>query len=266
MLHRQVNSPRKIVAAILGAGLFLLGISACVPPVAPPTVAPVSAELLLRSLETQNNAFHSLSGTAKVKLDSPERSFSARQVLFVQEPDRFRAETLNPFGQPALLLATDGSELAIMVPGEGRFYRGPATPADLQRFTRLPLDLQELVEILLYRVPVFVFTDADSSATEDGRNLLRLNGDDGTVQEFYFDTDLRLVASRYLANGNIILDIGFDDFSANGYVFPQKVSINVPGSSAQVKIAYSDLRLNESIPDERFLLMPRPGMDVLPFP
>ena len=259
------SSRLGIRACLLLAGV-LLALSACVPPTPPPVSEPFDAARLLRKLEAANSAFHSLSGEAKVHLENKERSFSARQVLFVREPADFRSETLNPFGQPVLSLASDGSELSIMVPGEGHFYRGPATPANLERFTRLPLALPELVEILLYRVPVFEFANSEAGLGEDGRPYLRLLSSDNRVQEFRFDTALNPTAASYEADGKMVLKITFGDFSGSNPVFPQQVEIEVPSSGTRVSINYSDLRLNEAIPDERFVLAPRPGMDVLPLP
>jgi outer membrane lipoprotein-sorting protein len=249
---------------LLLAGM-LLG-SACVPRRPPPP--PIPAELgqeLLQRVEAQNRAFRSLEGLARVRLTSEERSQSSTQVLFAEGPDRFRAEVLSPFGQPLLVITADGRELRVLLPGEGRFYRGEASAENLARFTRIPLGFETLVPLLLYQVPLIPHDDWVVAHGERGGYRLTLFHQGERRQECLFDRHLRLTGATYLLAEEPLLRIGYDRFTDQGQPFPQQIDLEIPGE-AELALTFSELRTNIAIPPERFLQKIPPGIEVLDFP
>jgi outer membrane lipoprotein-sorting protein len=248
---------------------LLLGIllsSACAPRRPPPPPIPIGMDqVLLQLLEEQRHAFHALEGMARVRLLSEGRSQSSSQVLFAQSPDRFRSEVLSPFGQPLLVIAADGRQLRVLVPGEGRFYLGEASAENLLRFTRIPLGFETLVPILLYQVPVLPHDDRVVYHGQGGGYRLTLFLAGERRQECDFDSDLRLTGATYLLDDEPLLRIGYGRFADHGQPFPQQISLEIPGES-EVLLNFSDLRTNIDIPAERFLLKAPPGTEVLPFP
>jgi hypothetical protein len=254
----------------IAASLLLLILAACVPrppvPAVPAVAPPVSEEILLESLAQNARAFQSLQGLAKVRINAGGRSLSGTQVLLAEKPDRFRAETLSPFGQPLLLMATDGRELDVMIPSEGRFYRGEASPENVQRFTRLPLRLPDLVHLLLYEVPVIGHGERTLAAGEEGDYLLTLFGESGRLQKLRFDAALRLVESAYFRDDVLQLRVSYDKLQGDLHYFPRSVFLEMPALNAEGSLAFSDVRTNVAIPPERFTLSPSPGMEILPIP
>ena len=254
----------------IAASLLLLVLTACVPrPPAPavPAVAPqVSEEILLEGLAQNARAFQSLQGLAKVRVNAGGKSLSATQVLLAEKPDRFRAETLSPFGQPLLLMATDGQEMDVMIPSEGRFYRGEASPKNVQRFTRLPLQVTDLVHLLLYETPVIGHGERTLAAGEEGDYLLTLFGESGRLQRLRFDAALHLVESAYFRDDVLQLRVTYDQFQGDLHPFPRSVFLEMPALKAEGSLAFSEVRTNVAIPPERFTLTPSPGMEILPIP
>ena len=254
----------------IAASLLLLVLTACVPrPPAPaiPAVAPqVSEEILLEGLAQNARAFQSLQGLAKVRVNAGGKSLSGTQVLLAEKPDRFRAETLSPFGQPLLLMATDGQEMDVMIPSEGRFYRGEASPKNVQRFTRLPLQVTDLVHLLLYETPVIGHGERTLAAGEEGDYLLTLFGESGRLQRLRFDAALHLVESAYFRDDVLQLRVTYDQFQGDLHPFPRTVFLEMPALNAEGSLAFSEVRTNVAIPPERFTLTPAPGMEVLPIP
>jgi outer membrane lipoprotein-sorting protein len=250
------------------ASLLLLLLAACAPrPPVPAVVAPpVSEEILLENLAQNARAFHSLQGVAKVRVAAGGKSMAGTQVLFVEKPDRFRAETLSPFGQPLLLMATNGQEMDVMVPSEGRFYRGEASPSNVQRFTRLPLRLTDLVHLLLYQVPVIGHGERTLEAGEDGGFLLTLSGEGGRRQKLRFNTALRLVETIYVRNDVLQLRVSYDQFQGDLHSFPRAVFLEMPPLNAEGSLVFSEVRTNVVIPEDRFSLSPGPGMEIQPIP
>jgi len=245
---------------------FLL--AACAPSLPPTGVPPASEEVLLERLAESSAAFGSLEGIAKLKVETAERSQTVTEVLIAEKPDRLRLETLNPFGfgQPLLLMATDGRQIDVLVPGEGKLYRDEVTLENLQRMTRLPLQLTDLVHLLLYQVPVIGHERRSVTPLDDGEVLLTLHGADGRRQELCFDPLLRLVGASYYRGEELLLKVCYGEFTGESRPFPTAASLVMPATRTSATVAFSDLRTNVAIPADRFRLTPPPGVEVLPFP
>jgi outer membrane lipoprotein-sorting protein len=248
--------------------LLPLLLTACVPrPVAPPVGAPpVAAAMLFERLADNATAFASLQGMARVRVRTDDRTQSVNEVLLAQKPDRLRLETLSPFGQPLLVMATDGEQIDLLVPGEGKLYRDEYSLERLQRLTRLPLQLTDLVHLLLYQVPVIGHTHQTVAPVAEGETLLTLFADGGRRQELRFDRLLRLTDAAYFRDDELLLRVGYDRFNGETPPFPMTASLAMPASKTEATVAYSEVRTNVAIPSERFRLTPPRGVEVLPFP
>jgi hypothetical protein len=229
----------------------------------PPTV---SAALLLERLADSATAFASLEGLAKVRISTEARSQSISEVLFAEKPDRLRLETLSPFGQPLLVMATDGRLLEVLVPGEGKLYRDEVSLERLQRLTRLPLQLTDLVHLLLYQVPVIGHERQAVAAAADGGTLLTLYASGERRQELRFDRLLRLTDAAYFQGEELLLRVGYSQFTGETRPFPMTASLAMPAAKTEATVSFSEVRTNVAIPPERFRLIPLRGVEVLPFP
>lgn len=248
--------------------LTLLLASCAVRPVGPQATESPTAELLLERLAESSTAFGSLEGLAKVRISSAERTQTVNEVLFVEKPDRLRLETLNPFGfgAPLLMMATDGKQIDVLVPGEGKFYRDEVSLGRLQRLTRLPLQLVDLVHLLLYQVPVIGHERRTVVQADDGGALLTLFGPEDRRQELRFDSLLRLTGASYYRGDELLLRVGYDRFTGESRPFPMTASLDMPASQTEASVVFSEARTNVVIPSERFRLTPPPQAAVLPFP
>ena len=247
--------------------LLCLALAACAPrPARPLALAPASTSFLLAVVSESGRAFNSLRGLAKVKVTSSGRTIGATQVLLAEKPDRLRAETLSPFGQPLLVLVTDGRKLSVLAPGERRFYQGPATFRNLERFTGLPLRLPDLVQTLLYQVPVIAATQKSVSVTDDGRYRLTLQALDSRREVFFFDENKRLVEMDYYAGGQLEFKVNWSRFAAEPQPFPLAATLNMPRQQTVASLLFTELKINVVIPAERFTLMPPAGVSIIDLP
>lgn len=254
--------------AVAAIGVCLLLLAGCVPrPAAPPPLPRATAAELLKRLAADGQAFRSLKGMARVKISTGTRSFSADQILLAKKPDRLRSEALSFFGQPVFLVATDGTELTVLSPTEGKFYRGKATSANLQRILRVPLRPTDLVHILLYQVPVVAHTRQSLASAEKGGYRLSLVEEGRRRQTLVFDADLRLVEAGYWHDAKLALRVTYGKFTdEKGHPFPQAICLQVPSVKAEASVVFSDVRTNVTIPEGRFTLTPPAGVEVLPIP
>jgi hypothetical protein len=200
----------------------------------------------------------SLQGVAKVKLQTPERSLSGTQVLLAETPDRLRAETLSPFGTPLMVMAANGSELAVLVPGDNRFYQGRTTPENLGRFTRLPLRLAELVNILLFRPPRIAYQQLQTSPRTDGGWLVVLEAGPRR-QELHFDAGRRLIGVAYLYDEELQLRLAYGEFAAEPLNLPRRIELVLPLQRTEVSLTFKELEVDRPFLPGVFTLVAPPG-------
>ena len=245
---------------IIWLGLFIMGGCATLPPVpAAPAVRMADDGTLLKEWLSRAPGVRTLQGVAKARVQTPERSLSATQVVLVEAPDRLRTEALSPFGTPVLVMATDGRELAAMLPGEKLFYRGKPTPENLERFTRLSLRLPELVGILLYRPPMIAYRQASTWQLAPGGWRVDLETPPRR-QEMFFDAERRLTEVRYLYQDELLLSLVYGDFRKEQDAIPGRVELALPQQGVRASLVYSELTLDQALRPGLFVLQPAEGM------
>lgn len=250
--------------------LIWIGLLSCCTTVAPPPVAPIEsteglADRLMSRVEANARAFEGLSGMAKIRINHPERKVNANQVLFVQKPDRFRAEILSPFGNPLLMTAANGEQLDAYVPSEGTFYRGDPSLENLQRFIPIPLRLSDLVHAMLYDPLLISFQERRILIDDEGYRL-ELLADKGVRQQIFFDGHTRLVRTGYYVDDELHMGIDYGNFTDSDPAFPLSIQIEMPLYRTEVSVSLRDIEVNPEIPAERFSLVPPAGVKIEPFP
>jgi len=258
----------------LGNFLSRLGLALCLPllvlsgcatlPVSQPgtlaageTGRTLLAEWLRRSAQPQ-----SVQGVAKVRVQTPQRTLNGTQVIVAGAPDQLRAETLSPFGTPLLVLAANGTQLAVLLPGDNLFYHGQATPENLGRFTRLPLRLADLVGILLSRPPLLTYQQLDAFALADGGWRIELEAGQRR-QLLHFDAALRLVEVHYLTAGVLQLQLVYGDYAESGDNLPRRIELKLPLQQTQASLLFNELEADRQLLPALFTLEPPPGATII---
>lgn len=233
--------------------LILLLLAACARPEQPVLTDVPAVETLLQQLAATTGQVDSLDSTAAVKLTVKGKRFSSQQFLLLEKPDRLRADVMTGFGKLLLQLASDGEELSVFVntTSPGRFYRGPATTANVTRFTRIPLATKDMVRLLLYDPPLIGYQQGEV-LVEDGNFLLRLKNPD-LQQELLFNQQLQLVGCRYFSAGHLFLDVLYQRFDPE-LLFPRTIRIDLVVEQTEAVIKLSESLINIEIPTERFRL------------
>jgi outer membrane lipoprotein-sorting protein len=230
--------------------LLLLLLSGCVRFDAP--LAPVvpAAEDLLGRLQENAAAYISLDCVAQVALKHEGHYYPSRQFLLLEKPDRIRADVLTGFGQLVLQLASDGDQLSVLLNSSSRYLSGAASVANISRFIRIPLQAQELIDLLLYS-PSQIAYSASSVVAVGDELILTLDGV-GQTQEIRFDAELRPLKVAYRQGGESLLKITYGHF--NGDNFPEQIIIEVPQEELEAKLSLTELQLNPVIDAIRFTI------------
>lgn len=241
--------------------LLVLSLAACARPVKPVWTELPTAETLLQSLAATTGQVRSLDGAATVSLTVNDKFFSSQQFLLVEKPDRLRTDVLTGFGQLILQLTSNGEELSVFtntsVPG--RFYRGPATPENLIRFTRIPLATKDMVRLLLYDPPLIGFQKT-AVVADNGELLLTLSNPE-IIQELRFNPQLQLVGCRYYTEDKKLLEVLYEKIDKEE-LFPRTLRLDVAAEKTKAVIKFSELQLNVEIPPDRFRLQKPDNLQV----
>ena len=210
-----------------------------------------------------------LKGIAKVKVTSSDKTFSVKELISAQSPTSLRLETLNPLGHPVFYAVTDGEEVFIFAPSEKKFYSGSASPQTLLSFIPLSLGIEELVPIVLGRMPLIDYDDGQVRCeVVDELYSLQLSAKDGSIlQRLKISADNFTVveSGTYEQGGELIISVQFGDYEMIGDVlFPKRISVFMPHDETRVIISYKQLEILSEISADEFRLTAPQGVEVVP--
>lgn len=230
--------------------VFLFG---CAPLLEPQWTEIPSAEDLLNRLEQQSGRYTSLDAAASVNFTAREKYYPSQQFLLLERPNRLRADVLTGFGQLVMQLSSDGGNFAVFLNNTvpGRYLYGPANYANISRFTRIPLALEDLLALLLYAPSLIAYTDSHVTVGSDYLQLVLTNS--WQRQELTFDKRLLLSGCRYYSKNGLRLSVIYEQIYGEEQ-FPRKVKIEAPLDDIRVTLEYSELKLNEPIDPKQFQL------------
>ena len=255
--HRLALRRTALMALALSAG--------CATRRAPTPVAALGGPLprvaeLTRALDQQRAARTSLRTLARLAYDGPDERGHARQAMLVMRPARLRIEVLSPLGTVFVLAADDGA-LAAYARNEATLYRGRATRANLQRYARVTLDVNDAVDLLLGTPPSrrtrndVVSFDAAEGAIELWREL------DRGAQVVWFNGALQPVAIEERADdGRALWRARFRDFDAPHADMPAHIELDMPSEARHVVLDLQDLEVNPALAETWFTLATPPGV------
>lgn len=235
-----------------------------------------------------------LSGTAKLQVSLDEfrdgetvrERLRASQAVLVETPSSFRLEALSPFGV-TYAVASDGSELAILVPGERTVYRGPASARAIGMATGVAASAAEATEVLLGLPPVPPLSLSGawvSSGREAGVGVGGMPGDiEPAVLLHAFSPEapgetfivgfaplpgeesavVAVLFERISAAGDKLLEARFANFRDIAGV-PLATTITVRTPQAEAVLRYGDVTLNPEVGRSKFSLATPSGMREAP--
>lgn len=246
--------PRRLLPVLL----ITLLLAGCAPKVLPDgriVTQDSQGERVLERWQARTAQFHSLQGLAKVKLEAPNGSGGARQVLIARKPARLRAETLGLFGTPMMMLTTDGDRLQVWTPPQNRYYVGRADAVNMERFLQIPVTPELLVDALLYNVPIPEYVDLNAWQLTAGGWLIELTGWDWR-QELRFDAQTKLVEAKYFDRGEAVAAIRYGAFAVQEPFFPHRIELTLHQAEVEASLEFTELELNTEPAAHLFQLDP----------
>ncbi|MBY0278328.1 hypothetical protein K2Z84_23615 [Candidatus Binatia bacterium] len=250
-------------------------------------------QALGRVIEGHRAALRGLTGTGKLQVSVDEWKngetvrdrLRASQAIVVERPASFRLEALSPFGV-TYAVASDGAQLAILIPGERTVYRGAASAPTLGMATGVAASSAEVAEVLLGLPPVPELSlrnawvsrgreaglaTGDVAGELEPTVLLHAYSDQAPGDTFVVgfaplpDQDAVAVVffERISSEGEKLLEARFGNFRTIGEVpFASAVTVRTP--KAEAILQYGDVTLNPAIDRSRFELPTPAGMRQAP--
>ena len=247
--------------------LLVLLICGCARPLPPEIALPLRSESQLRAqLAAVTSRYQSLQSSARIEVVTDKETFAASQVLFVQRPAHLRSEILfGPFATPVMSLSVDQDKLSVYQPLQGTFVEGSASVANIARFTRMPLRVEDLVGMILVAPPRFPYERSSVSRVAAG-DRLDLVAAGGVEQHFTFDAAGNLVQAVYLLAERLQLQADYSGFDARLGDFPQKLQVSMPERQVVATMTFSESVVNVPIPPKNFILKIPTGIKVQKLP
>lgn len=244
----------------------------------PPARAPLeafpprlTAEAILQTIDHRWQGVQDLRALARVSVTSTKGRYSTRETFLWRRPATLRLESLGVFGQPAMAMVADAERASIYYPQQGLLFQGPATAANLSRFIGLPLDVEDVVHLLVGHIK-----PGDKhpwawlhSQWDRDEHLLRFVGEGGgLVQDAWVDPEQLLPTRviRYTDGGEPAVDVRYTDFRPLPEMFPFafRLVIWLPLIETELHIQFSAVDLNPGLAPSLFRLVPPEGTRVVP--
>ena len=216
-----------------------------------PPVAGWTTDKLVGILAQRDQQFQSLRSLASVHYRGPEGNQGFQEAVLVQRPDKARLETLTLLGA-ILIVTVNGDQIAGLHPREGLYLRGKSSKENLFRYTRIPLELQEMTRLLIGLPPVMIAADWQIG----GSSLYRdLNGQGKEIVVFDLAREVPIRWYRLGSDGSPELSASFDNFSSTPVgLFPSKISLEAAAEKRSLEIVYQEPEVNVAIEPSLFVL------------
>lgn len=247
--------------------LALLAAAGCrtLPP--PPPVPKVAAAgELLCLLQARQAGLQSFQARGRLTLIAPGRSYSGSGRLKGRLPASLRVDVLDLFGRSMLHFASDGQQVEVLFPREGKMLYGPATPANLAAFVPPGVTLPQALKVLTGDLPLSAGGPDEWRLEGKGDAYLMLwRNPDGSLRErLWVDAQ-----SLYPVKGEWLGDRGQPVFTAELGDFardrPRQITFKTTSPETELRLAFQDMDLNPPLGPGDLRVPDQPGVEKIPF-
>ena len=218
---------------------------------------------LLKRIDLAETTVVGVKGDGKLYVDTPRGKGSVAIFVGVQDPASVHLEQLDFFGKPQGVLVTDGKQFGLYLAEENRYYRGPASAANLARFLPVVLPPEELAALLLGRVPRMP-AESQELRFDDQQGLYVLTLHRGAATQTLVVQPPSHRVIKSVVQGVRAYDVELGELTAfGGVTLPKKLILDVAQAKTHVELTYKDVTVNE--PPDASLFDPTPpeGMPVV---
>lgn len=189
-------------------------------------------------------------------------ALKGKVLILLQRPGRLRMEGLSPTDDTVSVLASDGERFTSFVRGDKACWVGRACPDNVGRFASVPLEVDELVGVLLGRPPIIAHDGASMKWDASlGAYRVELVGgardlgmSHGRTQRLWVQHgDGRIVRAALLEGGRAKVDVRYSEFKrVGGRLVPGRLDIALARDATDLRLEYRDLDLDAELSADAF--------------
>lgn len=223
---------------------------------------------IVSALAARSVKLLALEAEVSVSGESERGSGSTNGLLAAARPASLKLELDDFFGNPALILTTDGHQLGLYQAQGNLFAVGEASPSHLSQIVPLELPLAEAVA-LVFGDPQPLGGPVRSFTLDRTREAYALTFEAGEgpgrrTQQLEVDVE-SLLPVRVRVEGASAYEARFADFQlTSGLSMPRRVEVDSPRGKVTVKLRKPEL--NRALPQDLFLPAPPRGAKLGSFP
>jgi len=251
--------PAVVWLALLA--LLLAGGCRALPP-APPPAAVTSPEALLARLQARQQLVKSFQAKGRITFLSPQQNYSGTALLAGQLPASLKVNILDFLGRTVLSFATDGAEVLVLSPRENKLLRGPATPNNLAAFIPPSVSLPHALRLLLGALPLSAGPpDHFEYQAATGRYLLEWRQGGALQERLWVESQgLNPVQDEWFGGApEPRFTAELANFGALVPDLPEKITLKTTTPKSELRLVYSDLKLNPPLTPADLTLTPPAG-------
>jgi hypothetical protein len=237
--------------AWLVVALCLWGCRSLPPPV--PPVAVTSAAELMARLQAGKTQVRSFEAKGRLTFLSPQRNYSGTSLIKGRLPDTIRADVLDFLGRSLLYFYSNGREVQVLSPKEGKLYRGAATPGNLAAFIPPALTLQQALRLMVGDLPLSAGPPSRWAYEGDqDRYLLEWRYPDGAIQERLWveAREMRPAQDEWFgADGQLRFAATFTNYGQIAPGLPGQVTVKTLKPKGELRLTYREMVVNPPLQD-----------------
>ncbi|MCP4717419.1 MAG: DUF4292 domain-containing protein, partial [Deltaproteobacteria bacterium] len=203
---------------------------------------------------------------ARIKLQAPDRSFSAKCLFFLKRPDKLRIVILDFFNQPALfLVAGNDAGLTMFTPSTNICYGGKATPENMDRAFGIPLSARDILDAVLGPAPETVPADTAFSVDQQD-SLYRVSLISAEQRQTLLTEPGRDLLRQYtkaVRNEPLFTCTYAEHKTIDGLLIPSKREIRLPAHDTALSITFTN-QSTKQLQAELFTFTPPATAQLLP--
>jgi hypothetical protein len=123
--------------------------------------SPSEAKSIISNLKNQNKTLRTIKGVGKITfLESEKKEMISRVAWVASAPDKIRIALSSVSGHPVVSAASNGRWFYLISHASGDFYKKRPTDANMKRFFSISIKLEDMVSMLLGRIPMIEYDSA----------------------------------------------------------------------------------------------------------
>ncbi|MDP3183035.1 MAG: hypothetical protein Q8M54_09510 [Desulfobaccales bacterium] len=247
--------------------LLLLGGCRALPPAPPPTAILAIDELWSR-LQSRQQQVQSFQGRGRVIFLSPERNYSGTALLKGKAPATLRLDIQDFLGRSVLSFASDGVDMQVLSPKEGKLFRGKATPPNLA-YALIPpaVTLPQVLSLLKGGLPLSAGPpDRGDYDPAQGVYLLEWRQADGALKERVWvkAEGLNPIKAEWHGDdGQVRFTVELADFGRLPAGLPGQITLRTTTPKSELRLFYKEMLPNPTLAPADLVLTPPEGVEVI---